>query len=176
MSEFKVGDRVRRKASAATGSYRVGRDAFEIQGVHNGYFIDQHGGAHGAYSLVLAPEPVIVVPPIEEYDSPIEEAVIRRTEGLQAVLRKRNEQIQADRIEINALRTEVDAKDAQLLERQIAAAATDLDKIAAQAGLTNEQAEQAVEIGAYAVAVGIDGADIRAFYSTISRFNGKATA
>ena len=95
---LKVGDIVRRTGDP--NAYAVGREPFKImdfkimdfKGVDSKFAIDMHGQLHSPQSLVLV-ESAEAVPSPEEYRDPRHEALIRTNEGLQATLRKRNEQI-----------------------------------------------------------------------------------
>ena len=92
---LKVGDIVRRTGNS--NAYAVGREPFKImdfKGVDSKSAIDMHGQPHSPQNLALV-ESAEAVPSPEEYRDPRHEALIRTNEGLQATLRKRNEQIAA---------------------------------------------------------------------------------
>lgn len=108
------------------------------------------------------------VPPVDEYNNPTDEAVIRRTEELNAVLRRRNEQIAEQTKWINELRLSVTQTEERVLE-----ALPDSSRLGVQAdqlGLTADEALKALQLGAHFLALGYSDQDFEFIRSLDMRF------
>lgn len=91
---FKVGDRVRRRASQPNNrGYRVGSDPFEIADIRDEFIVDQYGESHSPKSLELVESASSELPSVEGYNDPARERLLRQIDDLSAVVRRRNEQI-----------------------------------------------------------------------------------
>lgn len=104
----------------------------------------------------------MTIPDLSEYSDPKREALIRQNEGLQATLRARNSQISAQAAQILELRREVAQTEARVLESMPDSAL--LAARSAQLGLTEDNANSALEAGARVLALGVTFDDVRRWY------------
>lgn len=144
---FNPGDRVRTKGH---WYYKDHAEFTVDQVVESGqrYFVTGDPAGYGVWRQYV--ELVEAVPPTSEYNNPIDEAVIRRTEELQAVLRRRNEQISEQLTQINELRRQLD-------ESTVGSA---LSQAADQVGLAADDAVRALDLGARLLVSDIEWSDI----------------
>lgn len=105
-TKFKVGDRVRTKGAP---TYPGGIEFTVDRVVDSGHscYVTGDPKRYGVWAQFLELVEPETAPPVDEYNNPTAEAAIRATEDLQAVLRRRNEQIvelQAKGGRLNTLR------------------------------------------------------------------------